>query len=319
MGLLTGPASITRYNIASRPEEPAFEQMDFREIQPGSELRESSGFVPMELDAPYRVGHSRFAFRIRFDKVRPDPTAVRERLKQLMHSELELSGAEFIGPKKRKELRQLAEEELLLRTTPTSKIIEGVLDGSVAYIASTAKGDLGKVMELLRRIEVILEPKTPWLDGGDPDLESEVLSTYEPGESVLGCRFLRGLLGDRDLMIEPENGLVKLQTQNTRVTLAGAVLKELYRYVERGAEVLSAKLVTGETQFRFDALPYRINGLRIETGRHDHWTDLLDERLEKIAALWEELDQKYAALRPNLYGARAVSAGEPAASPVASN
>ena len=293
MGLLTGPASITRFHVPASPDEPAFEEAAFVEIAPGSEVRERAGFVPMEPEAPYEVGARRYAFRVRIDKLRPDPTAVTERLKQLIRTELDLSGAAFVGAKKKRQLKQLAEEELILKATPRSKIIECCLDGEMLYVASTAKAYLGQVTELLRKVGLLAELKTPWLDRQDPDIESEIVTPKEPGESVLGCRFLKALVGDREVMIEGEAGNVRLMTAEARINLSGAVLPHLHRYLERGAEILGAKVITAENTFRFEALSYRVNGLRIETERHEHWIELLDERLEKIAAVYDLLDRKY--------------------------
>lgn len=296
MGLLTGPASLSRFNIVSLPPELDFEAARFMEIQPGSEVRERAGFVPIEPEAPYEVGAQRFAFRVRIDKLSADPTAVGERLKQLIRSEIEMTGAEFVGPKKRKRLKEMAEEELIVKSTPRSKIIECCIDGELLHVASTAKAYLGIVLEQLRKIGVIAEAKAPWLDREDPDIESDLVMVREPGQSILGCRFLKALMGDPEVMIEGEAGNVRLVTSEAKVTLTGAVLPELHRYVEQGAELLSAKLITAETAFRFDALSYKLSGLRIETDRHDHWTELLDERLEKIVAAWDMLDSKYEAL-----------------------
>lgn len=298
MGLLQGTVSLTRFNLIQRPDEPDFEEARFMEIPPSSELREQVGFVPFELDQPYRVGHERFVFRVRIDQRKPDVTAVKERLRELVQSELEMTGAPFIGAKKKRQLRQLAEEELLMQTTPRTRILEGCIDGKVVYIASTAKNYLGIVVLLLRRIGVLVDFKAPWLDVGEIYMDSDVVQTNEPGQSVLGCHFLRELIGDPDVLIEPQAGSVRLQTADMKINLSGAVLKELHRYIEEGAEVLAAKMLMGggEVTFRFDALSYRINGLKVEAGRHEHWTELLDERLEKIAAVWQALDDKYAAL-----------------------
>ena len=51
---------------------------------------------------------------------------------------------------------------------------------------------------------------------------------------------------------------------------------------------------------RFDALSYRINGLKLEPVKNEHWTVDLDHRLEQIAAVWEVLDGKYATLKEKL-------------------
>lgn len=304
MGLLSGSASISRFTVVSRPPEPDFEAARFAEIQPGSEVRERSGFVPMEPEAPYQVGHERFAFRVRVDKLKPDPTAVRERLKDLIRLELDGTGASFVGPKKRKQLRELAEEELIVRSSPRSKIVEGVIDGDVLYVASTAKSFLGTVLLLLRQVGVVVEPLAPWTaDGSGEDgneVESELVEIREPGHSILGCRFLKALLDDRELLVEPVSGSVRLQTREAKVSLTGAVLAELLRYVEGEAEILSAKLTTGEITFRLDGPSFHVTGLSVETDRHEHWTELLDERLEKITAAFDLLDGKYAALADQL-------------------
>ncbi len=301
MGLLSGSASISRFKVVSRPPEPDFETARFTEIQPGSEVRERSGFVPMEPEAAYQVGHERFAFRVRQDQLKPDPTAVRERVKDLIRIELDTSGASSVGPKKRKMLRELAEEELIVRSSPRSKIVEGTIDGETLYIASTAKNFLGTVLLLLRQVGVVVEPFAPWTaDGSAEEIESELIEIREPGHSVLGCRFLKALLEDRELLMEPVTGSVRLQTREAKVSLTGAVLTELFRYVEQDAEILSAKLTTGEITFRLDGPSFRITGLSIETARHDHWTELLDERIEKISAAYELLDGKYASLAEQL-------------------
>lgn len=297
MGLLSGAVSVSRYNVTSCPEEPDFERARFTEIPTGSEVKERVGFVPFEPEAPYEVGARRFAFRVRIDKVRPDPTLVRERVKQLVRVELETTGTPYVGPKKRKQLRHLAEEEILPRTSPTSRIVEGVIDGGLLYVGTTASTHLGTVLLQLRQIGVVAEMKTPWVDGGEPEVMSDFVETREAGESVLGCRFLKALMGDPDLLVEPESGHVRLQTPDAKVTLTGAVLPELHRYVERGAEILAAKLTTPETSFKLDALSWRLSGLKVEAGRHDHWTQLLDERLERIGSVFELLDAKYAAHR----------------------
>ncbi|MEM7051914.1 MAG: hypothetical protein AAF604_19765 [Acidobacteriota bacterium] len=298
MALISGSASVTRFNLVHAPEPPDFERAAFHGIMAGSEVREAVGFIPFEPGAPWEVGTRRYAFRVRIDKLRPDPIAVKERLKLLVQTEMEETGAPFVGPKKRKRLRELAEEELIVQSSPRSHIIEGCIDGDLVYVGSTAKAYLGTVLQLMRQIDVVADYKTPWIDLDEPEVDGEIVETTEPGQSILGCRFLRNLLGDRDIMVEPESGYVRLQTRDARITLTGAVLNDLRRYVERDAEVLAAKLVAGESGFRFDALSWRIGSLRIETGRHDHWTDLLDERLEKIADVYELLDRKYSSLKP---------------------
>ncbi|HEX2165222.1 MAG TPA: hypothetical protein VHM02_14855 [Thermoanaerobaculia bacterium] len=303
MGLLSGSASVTRFAVTARPPEPDFDSAAFHAIAPGSEVRESIGFVPFELGAPYQVGNARWAFRVRIDRLRPDPTAVGERVKQLLAAEMEATGAPFVGRDKRRRLKELAEEELIVHAAPRSKIVEGALDGDVLYLGTTAKNAVGLVTGLLRRIGVTGEPKAPWLDRAEPEVASEVVPLRDAGQSVLGCRFLAALAGETDLFFEPIAGSVRLLAGETKVSLAGVVLADLLAYLERGAEVLAGKLTTGEVTFRLDGASWRIGGLAVETGRHDHWTELLDERLEKIAAVYELLDAKYAQLDPLAQGA----------------
>ncbi|MDA8020139.1 MAG: hypothetical protein MPN21_22100 [Thermoanaerobaculia bacterium] len=302
MGILSGSAAVTRFTVPALTDEPDFEAVRFREIEPGSETRESAGFVPAEPDAPWEVGARRWFFRLRIDTVRPDPTAVQERVKEMVRAELD-QGAEFVGSKKRKKMKELAEEELIFGAQPRSKIVECCIDGETLYVGSTAKNILGRVAETMRRIHVPADLKAPWVDRGDPDIESPILETYEPGESLLGARFLRALIGDREILFEPESGLVKLRTEDARVTLGGSVLKDLVRYVERGCEVLSAKLISGDpaASFTLDGLSFRVSSLRVETSRHDHWTEQLDERLGRIAEVYGLLERKYEELAPRLF------------------
>lgn len=299
MGLLSGSISVTRFNVPSTPDVPDFDEIPFRALQPGSEVRESVGFVPFEPEAPYQVGNRRFAFRVRMDKVKPDPTLLRERLAELVRSEMEATGAAFVGAKKRKELRHLAEEELVVQATPQSRIIEGVLDDHVLYLGTTANNRLGTLLLLLRRIGVIAEFKTPWIDFGDPDVKSELVETREASQSVLGCQFLKSVVDDREVMLEPEAGNVRLQTREAKVSLTGAVLGELLRYLQRDqdVEILAAKLLTPEARFRLDGLSWRLSGLSIETSGQGHWIERLDERMEKIVGVFELLDRKYRELR----------------------
>lgn len=307
MGLLSGSISVTRFTVASTPDEPDFDQVPFRGIQPGSEVRESQGFVPFEPEAPYQVGHRRYAFRVRIDRVRPDPTLLKERLAELVRTEMESTGAAYVGPKKRKELRQLAEEELVVQASPQSRIVEGVLDDHVLYLGTTANNRIGTILLLLRRLGVIAEFKTPWIDLGDPEVKSDLVPTGEASQSVLGCQCLKQLVDDREVMFEPEAGNVRLQTREAKVTLTGGVLPELLRYLKReqDVEVLAAKLLTPEARFRLDGLSWRLSSLSIETGGQGHWIERLDERMEKIVSVFELLDRKYAEFRKG--GGRAVS------------
>jgi hypothetical protein len=313
MGLLGASISVTRFNAAVPPEGPDFDAVAFRAIEPGSEVRERAGVVPFELDAPYEVGRGRWAFRVRVDRRRADATALRERLRELVKVEMEATGAPFVGPKKRKELRDLAERELVVGQAPRIKMIECVLDGTLLYVGSTAKTWLGTVLALLRQAEVAADFKAPWLDEApEADETSDVVMPKEPGQSVLGCRFLKALLDEPEVLVEPESGNVRLATREAKVSLTGGVLRDLLRYLEEGAEILSAKIHLGPVPMRFDALAYRLNGLKLEPLKNGHWTQDLDERLEQLAAVWETLDAKYAALKDRLGPAAAPAGAAPA-------
>jgi hypothetical protein len=317
MGLLSGTVAVTRFNVAVPAEGPDFERARFWEIEPGSEVRERMGFVPFELDAPWEVAQGRYVFRMRIDRIRPDATAVKERLRELIKGEMEATGKTFVGPKTRKKLRDLAEAESAMRQAPRTKIVECCIDGPILYVASTAKTYLGTVISLLRHAGVEGEFKAPWLDEApEADEMSDVVIPREPGESVLGCRFLRVLLEEPDVMVEPEAGSVRLATREARVSLAGAVLNELYRYLEEGAEILSAKIHVGAVPLRFDALSYRVSGLKLEPVRNEHWTIDLDQRLEQIAGVFELLDGKYAVLKERINTTTVVAAA-PAGEPLA--
>jgi hypothetical protein len=316
MGILTGTVSVTRFNAAVAAEGPDFERVRFWAIEPGSEVRERVGVIPFELDAPYQVGTGRYAFRVRIDKVSPDPTAVRERVRELVKTEMETTGAPFVGAKTRKRLRELAEQEQLQRQAPRTRIVECCLDGPLLYVGSTAKAHLGTVLALLRQAGVEADFKAPWLDEApEVDEVSAVVVPKEPGQSVLGCRFLRLLLEEPEVMVEPETGSVRLAAREARVTLTGAVLNDLFRYLEEGAEILSAKIHLGPVPLRLDALSYRLNAVKLEPVKNEHWTIDLDQRLEQIAAVWDLLDGKYAALKHLLAEGTAAAARPGAAEP----
>lgn len=293
MGLLSGSASVTRCKISSQPEEIDFDAAAFKEIPPSSSIRERIGFLPVEPGAEYQVGQHRWAFRLRIDRLRPDATAVREKLKELMRAERDATGESYISPRKRKALREVAEEEILLNTTPRSKVIECCIDRYHLWIGTTSNAYLGMVLLSLQSVGVSAFLQTPWLERGDENPPSEMIGIREDYQSILGCRFLRALMNDEDLMVEAESGSARLVMPQARVNLSGAVTPELVRYVDLGAEILSAKLCGAGYQFRFDALNFRVSSLRMETESHDAWEDLLDERLEKIEELYELLDGKY--------------------------
>ncbi|HXU45130.1 MAG TPA: hypothetical protein VN783_06365 [Thermoanaerobaculia bacterium] len=312
MGLLHGAVACTRFNAAVPPDGPDFDAAPFREIELASEVRERIGFVPFEPGAPYEVGSRRWAFRVRIDRRVPDATAVRERVRELVHTELETTNQPFVGTKRRKELRALAEAELLLHQAPRTRILECAFDGNLLYVGSTAKTHLGIVLALVRQAGVAAEWKAPWLDEApEADEASDIVIPKEPGQSVLGCRFLKALLEDPDVLIEPETGSVRLATREARVTLAGGVLNELHRLVAEGAEMLAAKLLMGTIQMRFDALSYRLASLKLEPVKGEHWTVELDARLAQIADVWDTLDGKYRALAGQLGPAPAGEAAAP--------
>jgi len=313
MGLLSGTVSVTRFNVVMPAEGPDFERARFWAIDQGSDVRERMGFIPFEIDAPWEVGSRRWVFRMRIDRIRPDATALKERVKELVKTEMEATGAPFVGSKTRKKLRELAEQELCSHQPPRTKIIECCINDTVLYIASTAKSYLGSVLTLLRQAGVEADFKAPWLDEApEADESSDIVLPKEPGQSVLGCRFLRALFEEPEVMVEPETGSVRLATREAKITLTGAVLHDLFHHLEEGAEVLSAKIHVGAALMRFDALSYRINGLKLEPVKNEHWTVDLDQRLEQIAAVWEVLDGKYAALKDRLSGLSG-----PAAAPAA--
>ena len=302
MGLFSGSAAITRFRIVSRPPEPDFERLRFTEIKPESEARESIGFLPVEADGPYLVGHERWAFRVRIDRRKPEAVAVRERLQNLIRVELGSTGMQYVGAKKKKELRELAEAELLGVTTPRTKVIECCLDGDVLHVGSTAKAHLGVVLQIVRHIGISADYLTPWLVDGEPEdpTISDFLEAKEPGQSVLGCRCLKFLLQDPEVLLEPESGSARLRTRQAKISLSGEVMGDVFDYLERGAEILVAKLVIGDFQFRFDGMSWRVSGLRFERQRYEHWTEALDARLERINGLFELLDGRYAGLRGRL-------------------
>lgn len=299
MGLLSGNIACTRFNIVSLPQEPDFEQFAFRLIQPGSNFTESSGFVPFEIEEPYTVGAGMHAFRVRIDKINIDSTLVKERIKELI--KLERDRGEHLGPKKIRQLKRLAQDEILATSAPRSKVIEAVIEGQVLYIASTSKGHIGTVLALLQKIGIEIEYKTPWLDESMEEIHSTWLDLKEPGQSLYGCRFLKALLEESDVLVEPEKGSIKLATPtHARVSLTGEVLGELDHYLDEGAEILAAKLILGETPLTFDGLAYRINAVKLETIKADHWTEILEARLELLKQVWETLDAKFQSLKLKL-------------------
>lgn len=318
MPILAGSASLTRFNVVSSPRLPDLDDQAFREIQPGSEIRESIGFLPFEPGDPYELAGGRTAFRVRLDTVVPDSTAVRERLRGLLRVERESVGERPIPAARRRELRQLAEEELIPKTPARSRIVECVIADRVLHVATTGTALLGRIVQLLRKVGVVVDFKTPWIDLGEAEAQSEVLSLSDPVLSAHGAHFLRSLLDDEEIKLEPVGGHARLQTRYARVSLSGAVLRDVHGYLEDDSvELVAAKLVAGERTFSLDGPSFRISGASLARAAGGHWSELLDARLEQIIALWDLLDRKYvehqrrARRRPSVARAKVVPIGTP--------
>ena len=299
MGLLSGAVSAMRFNVLTMPEEVDFQLLPFQAIAPGSLLRERSGFVPFEPGAEYEISSGVWAFRVRIDKIQLDSTQIQERLKELVKVEEEQVGPP--SPQTRRKLKLLAEDELMQHPMPRTKIIECHMNRSILHVGSTAKGHVGTVLELLKKIGIEVDFKTPWLDAGLEDVESEILDLKEPGQSLWGSRFLRWLINDPDILLEPEKGSVKLMNSDgARISLAGPVLQEVDRYLEQGAEILNAKILAQNYALQFDGLAYRINGFKMEAHKSLHWIERLENRVEKLCEVWDFLDEKFSTAQPQL-------------------
>lgn len=296
MGLLTGSVSVTRFKAPSHVDETTFESHSFREIDLASEVKESIGFIPFEPEAPYQVGAGRVAFRLRIDRRRADAVQVRERLKLLVATEMESTGAPYVPSKKRAELRHLAEEELLVGRTPTSTVLECCIDGKILYVGSTSKVHLGVLQQQLRKAGVSTEFHNPWLDKGLPEEWSDLPETMDPAASIYGCRFVAALIGDTEFLVEPEQGYVKLAAEDTRITLTGDVLNDLHRYLKNDAHILAAKLLHKDLRFTIDATTFRLSAIKFPRPGNDSWVENLDVRLEQIRELVERLEEKFSAL-----------------------
>lgn len=292
MGLLAGPVSCIRFNVTAMPEEMDFNLFPFHGIQPGSSLRERAGFTPFQVDGDFELSHDRWAFRVRIDKVMIDTTTLKERLRELIKIEEDAVGPP--SPAQRRKLRQLAEDEQMQHPATRSKIIECVMDRSQLLIGSTSKAHVGTVLELLKRIGVEVDFKTPWLDEGQEEPPSDLVDLKEPGQSLWGCHFLRKLVADPDVMVEPEKGSVRLVTsEGAKVSLTGPVVGEVEHFLESGCEIVAAKLMFEKFQFTFDGLSYRIASLKLDNYKSLHWIEALENRLELTRELWGMLDQKY--------------------------
>lgn len=296
MGFVSGSVACTRFNVTTAPEsEPQFDLIPFKPIMPGSSIREKEGFLPFEPGEPYEVGARRYAFRVRIDKVTLDASALRERLMELVKQETELMGPP--GPKVKQRLRMQAEDEMMAHPMPRTKIIECLLEETELFVGSTSKSHLGVVLELLKRVGVEVDYKTPWLDAGQEEDPSELIDLREPGQSIWGVRFLRALMEDGDVVLEPEKGGCRLITPDgAKASLSGTVVNDLDRLINTGAHLLSAKLLVGGFAFTLDGLAYRISSLALDNHKGKHWTEALDLRMEQVRELWDWLDNKYSLL-----------------------
>lgn len=272
MSLLTGSVSAARFRVplSSRPPIINFDSRPFIAIAPGSEVRESVGFLPFEPGAEYEIPQG-VAFRVRRDTLRPDPTLVRERLAQLIAADTEALG-HAPSRKERAKLKQIAEEELIVAASPRSSIVECAIQGEMLWIGSASDSAVDRVVGLLRAVGVDAEPVMP-------EFDAQVL--------------VAELLGDREIAIEPVNGLVNLESADTKVTLRGEINSELVSLLNAGYSIRAARLVSGDTTYTFDAATYRVSSARIERSILPHWSERLDQRLAWIGDLFADLDEKF--------------------------
>jgi hypothetical protein len=292
MPLLHGSIQCVRYNLLFCPEHPDFESLAFEPIPPMSALKERSGFIPFVPEHAYELGPGRFAFRVRKDTVKIDSTRLKERIQDLLRREEAEVG--FPNLKRKKEIRQMVEEELLRETTPRCKIIECYVDGNILFLGSTSHADQDLVTNLMKKIGFECEPKTPWGDRNQ-ELDCHWLPSKHPSHSLLGCIFARKLLNHPDIFLEPEKGSVRMVIPNgTQIGLSGPVVEEVDRLLVQGAEILKEKILfgSGET-ITFDALDFSISGLKTERFRSDTWQEQLEQRIDAIAALFDRLDHQY--------------------------
>jgi hypothetical protein len=194
---------------------------------------------------------------------------------------------------RRKVLRQLAEEELLADARVQTTVLEGAITARTLHLATSSDNAIGKVMTLLRKVGLLTELQTPWSDLGEGEAESEIMELHDPLRSLHGSAFLKHLVEDEELIFDPHEGYLKLQTRETKITITGAITRDLHHYLDLGCELLGAKLIAPDLTFKLDALSFRLSGAALGKPRPAHWTERLDERLERIEALWELLDRKY--------------------------
>jgi len=296
MGLLTGSVCVTPFKASSHVDESTFEALAYEGIDLASEVKESIGFIPFEPEAAYQIGAGRVAFRMRIDRRRADSVQLRERHKQLLLTELEQTGVPYVPSGRRAELRHLAEEELIVGRTPTSTVIECCIDNKMLYAGTTSKVHLGVLQQLLRKAGVATEIHNPWLEKGLPEEWSDLPETMDPAASIYGCRFLAKLVGDPEFLIEPEQGYVRLASEDTRITLSGDVITDLHRYLTSDADILAAKLLHKDVRFTIDATTFRLSAIKFSRPGNQSWVENLDVRLEQIRELLDLLYKKFGRL-----------------------
>ncbi|MCZ7651856.1 MAG: hypothetical protein M5U13_12130 [Thermoanaerobaculia bacterium] len=189
-------------------------------------------------------------------------------------------------------------------------MVEGCLDGETLYLATASKNLLGTCLHLLRGVGVPAEPKAPWLDDAMDEPPHPFFEVQQPGESVWGCRFLRALVEEGEVLVEPISGSVRLRTREARVGLQGAVLPELAHYLDGEAELLVARLLAGEFRFRLEASTFRVHALSFDGEVLTPWTEQLDARIEKIGALFELLDGEFRRLAPRFTSPEGSASGD---------
>lgn len=294
MGLMTGSIACTRFSVVSAPEELDFEAVPFRALQAGSNIRESTGFIPYEPGADYQIANRQWAFRIRLDQKKVDRNQHQERLRELIKIEHEQVGPPSI--KKIQELRKLAEEELLATQSSTTQIIECLIDDATLYVGTVSQTKLGLVSAMLLKLGVQIDFKTPWLELGMESAASQVIDYKDGSQSVLGCDFLKWLLNDPEFFPEIEQGQGKLITdEGTTVTLKGTIQNDLDRYLDSGADLLTLKLIYNDVVLTLDGLSFRISGLKVNPYKSQHWIETLQSRMERVGDLWQTLDDRFQA------------------------
>lgn len=294
MGFVSGSMKSTRFTVTSSPPAPDFEACRFTEIEPGSNIREKCGFLPFdsyEDGTPhYQIESGTFAFRFRTDTVVIDQGLLKEKMAQQI--KLDLASGMPVGAKHRARLRTLIEDELLQSPAIKTRVAEGVIQDGIVYLDTAAKSQIGAILEYLKRVGVEVEYLVPWGDDiGDPHPH---LDLKEPGQSIHGCTFLRQLLDDPEVMVEPEKGSVKLiGADGVKISLTGAVLPMMDDALEKDALLLTTKLLYGDKEMNFDGLAFRIKSIKIDRSSEKHWSAKLLERLEQLKAVWGSLDTHY--------------------------